>query len=83
MTSMADPQLVTAAETARLLGRLGDLDERQMEALDQLTRAIVARLLHEPSVRLKAVADVRGADFHAAALRELFDLDDPPPPAAG
>jgi glutamyl-tRNA reductase len=70
---------VRAAELARLSGRLADLDDRQRAAVEALTRGIVNTLLHEPSVRLKAIADQRGAEPHAAALRELFDL----PPELG
>lgn len=64
------------AELARAAARLRDLDERQRAAVDQLTTAIVNRLLHEPSVRLKGLADTRGGEHYAAALRELFDLRD-------
>ena len=70
----AHAETVRASELDRLSARLGDLDERQLQALDALTRGIVNTLLHEPTVRLKALADVRGADLYAAALRELFDL---------
>jgi glutamyl-tRNA reductase len=70
---------VRSAELERLAGRLGDLDERQREAVEALTRGIVNTLLHQPSVRLKQIGDSRGAEQHAAALRELFDL----PPELG
>ncbi len=69
-------ELVRQAELDRLSGRFGDLDERQREALEALTRGIVNTLLHEPSVRLKDLADSGGAEHHANALRELFDLDE-------
>jgi glutamyl-tRNA reductase len=67
---------VRAAELARAAGRLADLEPRERDAVEALTRSIVNTLLHDPSVRLKAVADARGGELHAAALRELFDLDD-------
>lgn len=67
---------VRRSESARLSGRLGDLDERQRRAVDALTRRIVNTLLHDPTVRLKRIADTRGGEVHAAALRELFDLPD-------
>lgn len=67
---------VRAAEMERLSSRLAGLDERQREAVETLTRGIVNTLMHEPSVRLKAIADGRGGELHAAALRELFDLPD-------
>ena len=39
-----------------------------------LTRAIVAKLLHEPSVRLKSQAGTPQGERNAAAVRDLFDL---------
>ena len=67
-------EAVRAAELARFAARLGDLDERERAAVEALTKGIVNTLLHEPSVRLKSIADERGDDAHAAAMRELFDL---------
>jgi glutamyl-tRNA reductase len=72
----AHAEAIRHSELSRLAGRLGELDERQQEALEALTKGIVNTLLHAPTVRLKALADVRGADLYAAALRELFDLPD-------
>ena len=72
----AKAEAVRQAELARLGGRLGDLDERQAQALDALTRGILNTLLHDPSVRLKDAADAGRAEAYAAALRELFDLPD-------
>ena len=70
----ARAEQVRAAEVQRFGGRLADLDEKQRAAVEALTRGIVNTLLHEPSVRLKSIADDRGDDAYAAALRELFDL---------
>jgi glutamyl-tRNA reductase len=62
------------AELDRFASKLAGLDERQREAVDALTRGILAKLLHEPSVRLKAEAGTPQAERNAAALRDLFDL---------
>ncbi|MGH8929272.1 MAG: glutamyl-tRNA reductase [Egibacteraceae bacterium] len=67
-------EAVRLSERERYRAKLGELDERQAQALEALTKGIVNTLLHAPTVRLKALADVRGADLYAAALRELFDL---------
>lgn len=67
---------VRQAELDRLGGRLSDLDDRQREVLEALTRGIVNTLLHEPTVRLKDLADTGGAEIHVNALRDLFDLDE-------
>ncbi len=63
-----------AGEIARYRTRLGELGPEQIEAIDAMTRAMVAKLLHEPSVRLKKAAGTRRGDRLAEAARELFDL---------
>ena len=70
----ARAEAVRSAEVARFANRLAELDERERAAIEALTKGIVNTLLHEPSVRLKSIADERGDDAHAAAMRELFDL---------
>ena len=69
---------VRAEELARYAARLGELDARQRDAVEAMTRGIINTLLHEPSVRLKELADARGDDLHADALRDLFALPDAP-----
>jgi glutamyl-tRNA reductase len=66
---------VRSGELDRLAGKLGTLDDRQRAAVEALTRGIVNTLLHQPTVRLKQLADDGAADAYAETLRELFDLD--------
>jgi len=62
------------AEVERYASKLQGLDADQADVVDALTRAIVAKLLHDPTVRLKdAAGSVRGERL-ADSLRELFDL---------
>jgi glutamyl-tRNA reductase len=72
-------ETVRSTELERLAGRLTGLDDRQREAVEALTRGIVNTLLHGPTVRLKELADRGGAELHAEALRELFELHDGDP----
>ena len=65
---------IRVAELDRLRARLGDLDERQLEAIDALTKGIVAKLLHQPTVRLKDAAGSPRGERLAEALRDLFEL---------
>lgn len=67
---------LAAQEVQRSLGRgrLSNLDDRQRAAVQALAESLVNRVLHEPSVRLKGIADARGGELHASVLRELFDL---------
>jgi glutamyl-tRNA reductase len=51
---------------------LGEADRRRVEAL---ARAVVNRLLHEPTLRIKGAAERGGSYVHLQALRELFGLE--------
>ena len=66
---------IRMAELERFRGRLDGLDERQREAVAALTRGIVGKLLHEPTVRLKDAAGTPRGERMADALRTLFDLE--------
>ena len=63
-----------AAELDRFRSRLAGLEPRQREAVEALTRGLVAKLLHDPTVRLKDAAGSARGERLAEALRELFDL---------
>jgi glutamyl-tRNA reductase len=67
---------VRRAEVDRYRARLGGLDAGQLDAVDALTRGIIGKLLHDPSVALKDAAGSTRGDRLIVALRELFDLDD-------
>jgi glutamyl-tRNA reductase len=55
--------------------RWEDLSEADRERLVAMSRAIVSRLLHEPTVRMKRSAGSDDAYLYVSALRELFGLD--------
>jgi glutamyl-tRNA reductase len=65
---------VRAAEIDRVESRLSGLDDTQRAAVEALTKGIVAKLLHEPTVRLKDAAGTAKGDRLSDALRDLFDL---------
>jgi len=67
-------EAVRAAELDRVAGRLADLEPREREAVEAATRAIVAKLLHDPTVRLKDATGTSRGDRLAESLRDLFDL---------
>jgi glutamyl-tRNA reductase len=54
--------------------RWESLSEADRERVEVMARAVVSRLLHEPTVRLKD----RSSYHHMHALRELFGLDPAP-----
>jgi glutamyl-tRNA reductase len=62
-------------ELEQALRRLGDLTPAQREAVEQLSRSLMNKFLHEPSVRLRAAAaNGRGLGVVDAA-RYLFAVD--------
>jgi glutamyl-tRNA reductase len=62
------------AELDRYRSRLEGLGPSERDAIEALTRGILAKLLHDPTVRLKdAAGSVRGERL-ADTLTELFDL---------
>jgi len=67
-------EAVRLGEVERHRARLAGLDARQTEAVESLTRAIVAKLLHEPTVNLKDAAGSPKGERLSGALRDLFDL---------
>ena len=62
---------IRAAELERVAGRL---DPEERVAVDAATKAILAKLLHEPTVRLKGAAGTAKGDRLVESLRDLFDL---------
>jgi glutamyl-tRNA reductase len=68
----ARAEAIRAAEVDRFCARSGRGDGR--EELDALTRAIVNKLLHTPTVRLREAAGSREGEALGDALAALFDL---------
>jgi glutamyl-tRNA reductase len=67
--------MVVEAELARLVGRLGELDDQAHAEIAQAMHRVVGKLLHAPTVRVKELAGSPGGDSYETALRVLFDLD--------
>jgi glutamyl-tRNA reductase len=67
---------VRLAELERFRQRLEGLDAAQLDAVEGLTRGILSKLLHEPSVALKDAAGSPKGDRLISSLRELFALED-------
>ncbi|MFP5328041.1 MAG: glutamyl-tRNA reductase, partial [Acidimicrobiia bacterium] len=62
------------AELERFKSRLSSLDPAQREAVEALTKGLVNKLLHDPTVHLKQAAGSPRGDRLADALRILYDL---------
>ncbi|HXF36143.1 MAG TPA: glutamyl-tRNA reductase, partial [Actinomycetota bacterium] len=68
---------VMARELERHRARLADLTPDEREAVEALARGIVAKLLHDPIVRLKELSGPGTDQAHARLLAELFGLEPP------
>jgi len=62
-------------ELARLENRLGPLSAEQHAAAEQLARRVAAKLVHEPTVNLKAAAGTARGEALAEAFRDIFGLE--------
>ena len=62
-------------------GRWTSLSDEDRERVEVLARAVVSRLLHEPTLRLKGASADGAAYVYVQALRELFGLEPDAPGA--
>lgn len=56
----------------------GTLSDKDAEVMQDLSRRIVNKLLHQPLTRLREEASEGNGDHYAAAVQNLFDLEDYP-----
>ena len=63
-------------EVARTLGRLASLDPSDRDRIEQMSRAIVNKLLHDPTSALKRRREPSEEIALLDAARELFGLDE-------
>ena len=64
------------SEVEKTLARLGHLSPEDRAAVDELTRRLLAKVLHRPTVRLREAAANGHVPGVAEAARFLFELDD-------
>lgn len=79
-------EAIRQTELEKTLRRLPDLTETERVHIEAMTQALVKKLLHAPTHRLRAEATSPRASEYAAIARTLFNLfderTDPPPTAA-
>ncbi len=73
LRSAAEATRVAELERART--RLAGLDDDQRASVEALTQALVAKLLHQPTVALRDAAGTSKGDRLVQAVRDLYDLD--------
>ncbi len=69
-------QAIAESELAETLAQLPDLDARESEAMRRMVHRLVNKVLHEPTVHLKAAAaqSSEEGEAYADAIRALFNL---------
>jgi glutamyl-tRNA reductase len=67
-------ETIRRGELEKTLRRLPNVDDGTIEHIHQMSRAIVNKLLHEPTVRLKRVARAGLHVEYSSTVRDLFDL---------
>lgn len=72
----AKAERIRQRELERALRSLPDLDPKTRQHIERLSKSLVNKLLHDPTLRLKAEASNGRADEYAAAVRYLFALND-------
>ena len=68
-------ELLRKQELERTLGRLPGLDAESIEAIDRLSQALVAKILHDPILSLKANREWHEPG-HLSMFRKIFRLDE-------
>lgn len=71
----AHAEQIRQTELAKALKRIGPLGEREQQIIEALSQGIVNKLLHQPTVRLKAHSQDGAGLEYAAALQALFGLE--------
>jgi glutamyl-tRNA reductase len=65
---------IRQAELKRIKNAFGDLNDRQLGLLEELSNRIVNKILHEPTLRLKEAASGSDAGRYAEVVQHLFSL---------
>lgn len=76
----ARAEAIRTSEVSRLEGQWEGLTEADRARIEALTKGIVNKLLHEPTIRARAAAEDGDGDAlrHLDSLRHLFGLEVPP-----
>jgi len=67
---------IRQTELERTLRHLGEVDPQIWTHIQHLSRSLVNKLLHEPTIRLRQKAGEDAAEEYASTIRDLFGLVD-------
>jgi glutamyl-tRNA reductase len=65
-------------EIDRFHRKFGEMTPEQAQAVEELTRAVIQKILHPPIRQLKKLADRGDADRYAALYRDIFGIESDP-----
>lgn len=68
---------IRSDEVDRYSQQFADLTDEQRDAVDALTRSLLNKFLHTPTVRMRELATTSEGEALADALAKLFELTDP------
>ncbi len=69
-------EIIRREEVKRTLSSFPELEEKLMEGIDMMTRAIIKKILHNPSIIIREILE-EGADGESVHLvKRLFGLED-------
>jgi glutamyl-tRNA reductase len=77
-----DAERVRQSELARLTRRMPTLTEREQHLLDIFSERLINKLLHSPTVRLKARSAEGQSEQYTSVVKDLFNLTPDPSPQA-
>jgi glutamyl-tRNA reductase len=67
---------IRTQELEKALSRLGsEFAGKHQDVIETLTRSIVNKILHEPTVQLRAQRDIETRKLCLQTLQTLFDID--------
>lgn len=66
---------IRRGEMEKALSGMNNLQEKDKETIDAMTKAIINKVVHDPVTHLKKEANKVEGDFYIEAARKLFDLD--------
>ncbi len=74
----AKAEQIRVEELQKALRRLGGLSEKELKAVDAMSSAIVNKMLHGPTARLKQASGEKDGYAHIESARFLYGLDSNP-----
>ncbi len=77
-----DAERVRQSELARLARRIPGLTERERRLLDIFSERLINKLLHSPTIRLKARSAEGQGEQYSSVVNDLFNLTPGPSPQA-